>query len=129
VSTGAFSGSIGIVPAGRVNAPFRFLGPTAQVATATGQRITATASGVIGTHTAGNPQTDVIICRQATTGGDLTTVGIFLTFSLISGLPQLVSAAGSAVPGAGTWQVGLCGRGDAALDFNDFVSGWVQVTN
>jgi len=42
------------------------------------------------------------------------------------------TAAGSVVPGAGTWKVGFCvlnNGGAIAISNNDFVNGWVQITN
>jgi hypothetical protein len=128
VATHHFSGAIPTIPAGR--STFKFLGQAAPVMTADGQRLTSTASGVIGATTAGNPSTDLAICFQAFLGGgDPHFMNTYLTFNLVSGLRQMVSATGSGVLGAGTWRIGLCGRSDAPLDLNDFVSGWVQVTN
>ena len=38
------------------------------------------------------------------------------------------AVAGTLVPGAGTWRVGACAQTTVALDDNDFVNGYVQVT-
>ena len=42
------------------------------------------------------------------------------------------TAAASVVPGAGAWNVGFCVRnlgGAIAISNNDYVNGWVQITN
>jgi hypothetical protein len=42
-----------------------------------------------------------------------------------------VSAAGAVIPGAGSWNVGMCVQNASVVDIDqkDFVNGWVQVVN
>ena len=39
------------------------------------------------------------------------------------------AVTGTVVPGPGTWEVGVCAITDANLNDNNFVNGYVQVTN
>lgn len=57
--------------------------------------------------------------------------GFNWTDHLASRERRAYSAVGSAVPGAGTWTVGVCVRntGAATLADNDWLNGWVLVTN
>ncbi len=52
-------------------------------------------------------------------------------FSFVAVTQTRVSQAvsGMVVPGAGSWSVGACTQTAVTLDDNDFVNGWVQVTN
>ncbi len=70
------------------------------------------------------------ICYQPSTGGALTPfAGGGYSVVAVTSARISQAAGGTVVPGAGTWRVGACAMTPAALDNNDFVNGFVQVTN
>ncbi|MFT3771597.1 MAG: hypothetical protein QM820_39795 [Minicystis sp.] len=110
-----------------------FAGGTATVTTTGTQRLTASAEGAMGL-VAGSPnQTAFVgVCYQPSAGGTITTFvrGLF-TIHRFGPQREAYPASGSVVPGAGTWNVGLCvyNSGATAITDNDYSNGWVQVTN
>jgi hypothetical protein len=109
-----------------------FAGPTAIVTTAVGQRLTGSAEAPMGLAAASPSQlADIGLCYQPNAGGTLTNfIGAYSTHRMFAEM-RAYPAAGTVVPGAGTWNVGLCVRksGPAAITQNDYVNGWVLVTN
>ena len=110
-----------------------FVGPTLIVAVAAAtQRITATTVASLATA-AGTGVGDAGICYQLNgagaltnfVGGNYTTVGWTTT--------RIPTAAAATVTGlaAGNYTVGMCVRntGATALANNDWVNGWVMLTN
>ena len=131
VTTSVFSGFIGSI-AGN-STVYVFAGPTATVITTAGQRMTGAAEAPMGLASGGPQTARYGLCYQPSAGGIMTnfaggaySVGQFTTNR------SAWTAAGSVVPGAGTWIVGFCvlnNGGALAIDNNDYVNGWVQITN
>jgi hypothetical protein len=113
-------------------ANYVFVGPTSPVTITVAQRLTGTATAVLG-MTSGTPQSfDIGLCYQLGAG----TITNFAALNYITARahpePRQYSAAASVQPfAAGTYTVGLCVRntGTGALNNNDWVNGWVAVTN
>ena len=106
-----------------------FAGPTVSVTTTPNQRLVGTAVAVLGST---DPAVfDFGLCYQHTSGGTVRNFvgGNYLTADS-SRSRQPYTASAGVVPGAGTWRVGFCvvNEGPFALNDNDFVNGWVQVT-
>lgn len=134
VATSALSGAVDAIAGGA--AEFVFAGPTATVTTTDAQRITGVAEAPLGTtaaegaasflydlcyRPAGSTDPLVSFAGPNSSAGQVSTATGILPFP----------AAGSVVPGAGDWEVGFCvlNSGAVALDSNDFLNGWVMVTN
>ena len=132
VNTGFFAGHVISIPGGSM--VFAFVGPTANVTTTATQRLTGTAVAVLGLNFAGPQDADINLCYRngATPTADPTSfTANFITFSFTTGRKPY-SAAASVVPGAAaTWNVGLCvrNRNPVPIGDNDFVNGWVIVSN
>jgi hypothetical protein len=147
--TGA-AGAAGVVATGKLSGPiplsviaepqvWKFIGGTVTMTTNATQRLTAAAMVPIGQASANNEDKEVAldICRQPAAGGTVTGFA-GNSFSVIDLSPARAAyaAAGTVVPGAGEWKVGVCLRapGDSndpsvTVNLNDFVNGYVQVTN
>lgn len=110
-----------------------FAGPTTQVTLTTGQRITGSAVGVLSLSSGtAAQQVDVGLCYQPSSGGTINNfVGGDYTTTMVGDRRDTISAAASVAPAAGTYNIGFCvrNRGPAALSNNDYVNGWVMVTN
>jgi len=108
-----------------------FVGPTALVTTTASQRLTGTATAALAA--AGNTTTDLDLCYQNNGGGVITNfAGFAYIIQNFTTARNSYSAAGTIVPGvAATWRVGLCARNFSAvaINNNDYVNGWMQVTN
>ena len=130
VATGRFAGGVGSFPG--ASTLWVFAGPTATVTTNASQRITASASVPIGLTTGGPILFDYGLCYRTSSGG---TVFNFHDTAYQTAEATTTRAAfstsASVVPGAGTWAVGFCIHNGSAssLNDNDFVNGWVTVTN
>ena len=128
VSTGRITGFIpAIAPAETV---WQFLGNQAVVTTTTGQRLSASAMVPLGvTGAAVTIKLDV--CYQPNTAGGTVNPFSGGNYSIVAVTATRTSqgVSGTLVPGAGTWRVGACTQTAATLDNNDFVNGYVQVTN
>ena len=127
-----FSGYVGSNIAGSSSA-WVFAGPSTQVTLSTGQRITGSAVGVLAlsSGTAAQP-VNVGLCYQPSSGGAISNfVGLNDTRTIVGDRRDTISAAASVAPAAGTYNVGFCVHnvGPAALTNNDYVNGWVMVTN
>ena len=127
VATARLSGFI--PPIAADSTAYQFLGATATVTTTAAQRLTGSAMVPVGvTGAASTIQLD--LCYQPSAGGALTGFsGGGYSLVAVTGARLAQSAAGTVVPGAGTWRVGACAKTSVALDNNDFVNGFVQVTN
>ncbi len=134
VATSILSGAV--EPIASSAAEFVFAGPTATVTTTDTQRITGVAGAPLGTTAAEGAASFLYdLCYRPAGSADLlvgfagpnSSAGQVGTST--GRLPFL--AAGSVIPGAGDWEVGFCvvNSGAFALDSNDFVNGWVMVTN
>lgn len=131
VATAAFGGAIANPVT--LTGNWAFLGPTATVTVAAGQRLTGSVVAGVGTSTAG-AYVGISVCYRVQTG---TVVNPFVGSNWVGSNPlstiTAIPAAGSIVPGANTYVVGACGLnggfGNVVLDNNDYANGWVQVTN
>jgi hypothetical protein len=136
VSIHPFAGSAPTpVPAGGGSAPWTFIGPTVSVPVAAGQRVTGSAVAVLGTS-AQSPQVanpvSFSLCIQIGGAGAIDSFysGNF-TDAQVS-IRQSYAAAASTVPVAGTHKIGYCVKNkstNVALTANEYVNGWVMVSN
>jgi hypothetical protein len=136
VSIHPFAGSAPTpVPAGGGGAPWTFIGPTVSVPVAAGQRVTGSAVAVLGTSPQ-NPQVanpvSFSLCIQIGGAGAIDSFysGNF-TDAQVS-IRQSYAAAASTVPGAGNHKIGYCVKNkstNVALTANEYVNGWVMVSN
>jgi hypothetical protein len=131
-ATVTFSGAIqAIAGSGTV---YVFAGPTAVVTITASQRLTGSAFGVMGLTTGGPQRIDIGMCYQLGAGAVLNFIDP--THYVTVPMPaeqRMYTASATVVPGtAGTYTVGLCVRnqhGAIAIDNNDYMNGFVQVTN
>ncbi|NUN14105.1 MAG: hypothetical protein HUU55_10775 [Myxococcales bacterium] len=125
---------VGVVPAITGNSSvYVFAGPTATVTTTAGQRLTGAAEAPVGLTVGAASQTAQIgLCYRPQSGGTLVNfVGGGYSIHSMFAERRCYSVSATTVPGAGTWQVGMCimNNGQATISNNDYVNGWVQVTN
>ncbi|WP_263429432.1 collagen-like protein [Nannocystis pusilla] len=132
VATATFAGQTAGYAAG--SNTWLFVGPTAVVNTQAGQRITGTAEASLGldlTNTFAS-YADIDLCYQDVNAAALTSFnGDLAVNHMFLGAGLAYVGTGSVVPGAGSWNVGLCIRNSGTEDivWNDRVNGWVMVTN
>lgn len=133
VATATLSGFAGNSIAGNATA-YVFVGPTVQVTTTATQRLTGAAEAPLGLA-AGSAATtgNVGLCYRSSVAGSTITNFVGGSYSIhrfVAGR-EAYPAAGTVVPGAGTYTVGFCvlNVGATAITDNDFVNGYVQVTN
>jgi hypothetical protein len=102
------------------------------------QRITATGTAMLGHQGPGSPTLDFTMCYQPGGVGTIFQMlqGPFYLTAVMPAdtsvrLPYTVSASTTAqtIGGAGAYTVGYCVRTTQLLNNNDFLSGWVMVTN
>ena len=127
VATAHLVGSIGTIASG---ASWTFAGPSASVTVASGQRLTGAATGSMGCSS-GDCTFGLSLCYQ-TGSGALTPFESGSNF-MFTGSPEgfsAISITTTVTPAAGTYNVGMCIESpSAAVDNNDWVNGWVMVTN
>lgn len=133
VATATFNGFAGASIAGSATA-WVFAGPTATVTTTASQRITGAALAPLGLASGGPQLAQIDLCYQPSAGGGTVTNFTGGAFAIVQMTTTRVAipATASIIPGAGTWKVGFCINnygGAIALTNNDFINGWVQVTN
>jgi hypothetical protein len=133
VATAVLSGFAGASIAGN-SVAYVFVGPTAQVTTTASQRLTGSAEASLGLAT-GSAATLAFLglCYQSTAAGSTITNFVAGNYSIhrFTAGRQGYPAAATVVPGAGTYNVGFCilNQGATAITDNDYVNGYVQVTN
>jgi collagen triple helix repeat protein/IPT/TIG domain-containing protein len=136
VATGAFGGFADLIAAN--SGVYVFIGPTATggatatVTTTATQRLTGSAEAPLGLSAASSQPVRIGMCYQANAGGQINNfVGNLYSIHNMTNDRRNYSAVGSVVPGAGTWKVGMCAMnvGTVTITNNDFVNGWVIVTN
>jgi hypothetical protein len=131
VTIAPFSGFAGTF-AGGVNA-YVFVGPTVTVTTTAAQKITGSAQAPLAMSAVGKQGFQYGLCYQASTPGApiIDFAGGNYSIGEITSTRQSWAASASATPGAGTWKVGYCILNNLpnAIDHNDYVNGWVMVTN
>lgn len=109
-----------------------FVGPTAIVTVAAGQRITGAAEAPLATA-AGIASGYAGLCHQLNGAGALTNF-VGFNYSIVEwDTTRSPTAASATVAGlaAGNYTVGFCvqNTGAVVLSDNDYVNGWVTVTN
>ncbi|WAS96683.1 collagen-like protein [Nannocystis punicea] len=129
VATASFAGAVPTIP---VDPAWVFVGPTAVIVTEAGQRLTGVATaGLAHGTTLTWRRVDLDLCYQE--GGQplKNFSGVNFVQPRVEQYANSLTAAGTVVPGAGSWTVGMCIRnnGVEALDDNNRVNGWVQLTN
>lgn len=136
------AGPTGIVATAAFNGPgpfslvlsdltWSFVGPTATVTVTAGQRLTGAAVASIGAAAA--DFVGFAVCYRIQAGGTVTPFsGNSWVASELQTTATAVPAAGSVTPAANTYLVGACAIGafnPVTINNNDYVNGWVQVTN
>ena len=118
-----------------LNSSYVFAGPTAVITiTSTSQSIIAVASAPLGLANGGPQAADIGMCYRLGTTGTITNF-VSVSFSSHSVTSDKRNYTGSAtVTGLppGTYYIGLGVRNDGgaiAISNNDYVNGWVMVTN
>ncbi|MFO0589015.1 MAG: hypothetical protein U0441_15805 [Polyangiaceae bacterium] len=133
VATGTFNGYATAGPFTSTGGLYVFVGPQATVTITAGQKLTAAAEAPLALASAGSYTIQTGICYQLGAGtitnfvgGAYSIVGIDQTRT-----PQAASASISGLA-AGTYKVGFCllnSNATPAISNNDYVNGWVIVTN
>jgi hypothetical protein len=111
-----------------------FAGPFTTVTTMDGQRVTGAAEAPLAILTGGPLSFRYGLCFQPAGGGALTNfAGGNYSVGELNITRTSWTAAATRVFEAGTWRVGFCvaSNGNVMTSFNDndFVNGWVMVTN
>lgn len=131
VSVGTWAGQVGVIPA---NSGIVFAGPTATLTTTATQRVLASGSAALATGT-GSVSFQLGICKQPSAGGTISILNLNPTaydsvLATTTRIPFAMSDSG--VPGAGTWNIGICVASplsSQAINNNDQSIGWAIVTN
>ena len=130
LSVHAFQGAIGNVTISAGD--YAFLGPTVNVAVGAGQRLTGAVSAALGKSAAGSIIAAIGMCYKSPANpAPVNFAGNNYVAAIIEGgvSRHPYSASASTMPGAtAIYAVGLCINGTATLDSNDFVNGWVIVS-
>ena len=129
MSVAAFSGLV--VSMGK-SSTFQFAGPVTIVTTTGSQRLTGAAVASLATTASGNFFIGYGLCYQSNAGGAVTNFvgGNWVDSNIALNNLRSYSAAASTIPGPGTWKVGFCIMNPSFnVDNNDYVNGWVMVTN
>ena len=133
-ATLSFAGSVPSIT-GSTTAGYVFAGPTASVTITAAQRLTGSAFAAMGLASGTVTQSaDIGMCYQLGSGTITNFVGGALYVTVpVSPERRSYPASATVVPGiAGTYNVGMCVRNDVgtiAISNNDFMNGFVQVTN
>jgi hypothetical protein len=131
VSTHTWGGDISAIAGGASD--FVFAGPTVTVTLTTGQSVAGVADAVLGYVDQPQPiPISYTLCYQPTSGGAVTPASNpTIPTAEASNQSASFSAAAAFSPGAGEWRFGFCvlNEDGAALDDNDRVNGWIQVTD
>ena len=130
VSVFSFSGFIPAIAGSASN--YVFAGPTTSVTVNGSQRVTASASAVLGLS-AGGPQSAAVgICWQVGPGSINNFIGGNYMAPYMTTNRLLYSASASVLLPAGTYKIGFCVLnfgGSQAISNNDYVNGLAMVTN
>ena len=114
---------------------FVFVGPTAAVGLADGERLTASGTVALGAHHGGEVEVSLAFCLQPMGGAMRTLVPEVFTNVDVTRTRHLFPVVGTAVPGAGTYTFGLClrrvgGRRGCGveIDDNDYAISWAHIS-
>jgi hypothetical protein len=131
VTTTSFVGYAGAGPFTTVGGGYVFLGPQALVTVGAGQKLIAAASIPIST-TSGVAAVKLGLCYQSDSGPITNFVGGGYSVCEV-GTERIAQSASAMLsgPAAGVYKIGACLEpiGATAINSNDFVNGWVMVTN
>jgi len=122
-------------PIGGPATDFVFASTPAVVTTTASQTMTGVGTAALGLTADVEMTVTVALCVQPVGGGALQTFDNAwppaINTARVNGVAGHFSAAGSFVPGAGTWNVGYCVYNPNAIpvDQNGLVNGWIQVSN
>jgi hypothetical protein len=122
-SIASFGGFVGRVEASN---DFQFAGGVATVTLTGTQRVIASGSVVLGASTSVS-SVDLDVCYQATSGGAINQFAGANVRTTVTENPTAMGVASTAVPGAGTWRIGICVRTLSRLDKNDYANGWLMI--
>jgi hypothetical protein len=127
----AFNGAVGDIVLNPNS--YSFLGPTVTLNVAAGQRLTGAASAALGKSAAGNIVMAIGLCYKPLNPVILPATNFTVNYvgATIEGgtSNRPFSASASVVlPSAGDYAVGMCARGSLTLDSNDYLNGWVMVS-
>jgi hypothetical protein len=133
VATASFNGSAGTIPSSP--SAYVFVGPTGTVTITASQRLTVMAVAILAA--VGTTQlSDLGLCyRNAGTPAVEPTNfvgGNYLSVPITPGRKPYTVAGSVLLGQSGTWTVGMCIRNSATVQTvtdNDYVNGWVMVTN
>jgi hypothetical protein len=126
----AFQGSLGTVALS--GGDYDFLGPTTNVVVAAGQRLTGAASVGLGKSAAGSVVIALGLCFKGP--GPVEPLNfvdneyVAINVEGSSSKRPYSASASVVLDAATTYTVGLCAAGTVTLDSNDFVNGWVIVS-
>lgn len=123
-----FGGSVGTVA---LSGDYLFLGPTVSVNVQAGQHLTGAAAVGLGKSAPGSIIMALGLCYKGPAQTDpVNFVGLNYVAITIDGATskRMYSASASTVPGVATFTVGVCAQGTLTLDSNDYVNGWVIVS-
>ena len=99
--------------------------PLATITTGATDRLTA--AGSASTQASAGSSGQFFLCYQPQAGGTLTAMGSRALASWTANQFATVTVVGSAVPGAGTWKVGVCANANTLFGQSQ-LNGWVQRT-
>jgi hypothetical protein len=130
VATFSLAGSIALsIPGG--SGSYVFAGPTASITVTANQRLTGAATLPIGLASGAEQTVDIGLCFQIG-AAPITNfaAGNYSTQRVATGR-RSYGASATTTLAAGTYLVGACVRntGAGAINDNDFVNGWITVTN
>jgi hypothetical protein len=111
-----------------------FAGPTTTVVTTAPQRLVGAAEAPLGLSAGADQSFEYGLCYQDSTNIAAPInnfVGGGFSIGVVTTQRQTYAATATVVPGAGSWKVGFCVHNNNAgtISNNDFVNGWVMVTN
>lgn len=129
VAIQGFSGFIPTIPGSASG--YAFVGPTTSVTLTSTQRLTGSASAVLGLSTGGPQAINIGMCYQQGAGTINNFYGANYMAPYATTSRLLMTAPATAFLAAGTYNVGFCvfNNGALALSNNDYVNGWVMVSN
>ncbi len=129
VAIQGFSGFIPTIPGSASG--YAFVGPTTSVTLTSTQRLTGSASAVLGLSTGGPQAINIGMCYQQGAGVINNFFGGNYIAPYATTSRLLMTASATAFLAAGTYNVGFCvfNFGALSLSNNDYVNGWVMVSN
>jgi hypothetical protein len=111
---------------------FAFVGQPASITINNTQRVTTTLSAALATSS-GTANFRFNVCYQLQPSGIVSefTGGGFMSLSATTLRSTFAASQSRVIGSAGTYKVGLCiwNYGATAIDSNDYLFGWVMVTN